>query len=289
MPCSSHEAVAAIRKRLPANFVPKVGIMLGSGLGAVSAKIENAVVIEYEDLPNFSVVHHEANAANKTVSQVEGHGKKLHLGFLHGIPVACLEGRAHPYEGGNAVEVIKTLIRSLKLLGCEILLTTNAVGSLHVDKGAGNLMLIKDQINFMFANPLIGKNDENFGDRFVSMDNVYDAQLRAQMLLVAQKHQIPIHEGVYLATSGPTFETHAEIRMFKMLGADAVGMSTVPETIIARHCGMRVISVASITNLAAGLSDEVLSHEGTLKGAKLATENLEKLFLAFFAEGVVGL
>lgn len=277
---SAKKAVAIIKKRAP-NFKPKVGMILGSGLGAVSSQIQNDIVVSYDDLPNFNVVH-DAGA----VSKVAGHSKNLHLGVLKGVPVACLEGRAHLYEGGNAAEVLKTLIRTLRLLGCEVLLTTNAVGSLRAEEGPGKLMLINDHINFMFANPLIGKNDDEFGDRFVSMDDVYDSGLRKKMLAVANKHKLPLREGVYLATSGPTFESHAEIRAFKMLGADAVGMSTVPETIIARHCGLKVISVCAITNLAAGLSEEKLSHEGTLRGAAIAVENVAKLFLAFLEEGL---
>lgn len=283
---SAYEAVKIIKQRIPADFVPKVGVILGSGLGAVSDKIENPVTILYEELPNFYVMHLEGELSHFTISQVEGHGKKLHLGYLNGVPVACLEGRAHLYEGSNALEVIKTLVRTLKLLGCDTLLTANAVGSLRVEEGPGSLMLINDHINSMSDNPLIGKNDEDFGSRFVSMDNVYDADLRAKMLQVAKASNIHVREGVFIGVSGPSFETHAEIRMFKILGADAVGMSTVPETIIARHCGMRVISVCSITNFAAGLSSEVLSHEGTLKGAALAVDNLAQLFLAFFAAGI---
>lgn len=262
------EAAAIIKKRAN-GFVPKMGMILGSGLGAVSSQIENAIKIPYADLPCFSVSH------------VAGHASMLHLGMLKGVPVACLEGRSHTYEGGNSIEVLKTLIRTLKLIGCEMILTTNAVGSLREDMLPGSLMVVEDQINYMFSNPLIGKNDEEFGERFVSMENAYDKDLREKMLAVAKKHNIHLYKGVYLATSGPTFESPAEIRAFKVMGADTVGMSTVPETIIARHCGLKVVTVCAITNLAAGLSAEQLSHEQTLRGAKLAIENLAKLFLLF--------
>jgi xanthosine phosphorylase len=262
------EAAAIIKKQI-GNFVPKVGIILGSGLGAVSDQIEKPIIISYSDLPNFTVS-----------SQVQGHASRLHLGMLKGVPVACLEGRSHTYEGiERAISVLKTLIRTLRLLGCETLLTTNAVGSLRPEVGPGNLMLIKDHINFMFSNPLMGPNDDEFGERFVSMDDIYDSGLRKKIMQAAQKLKFEMKEGVYLATSGPTFETHAEIRAFKMLGADAVGMSVVPEVIIAKHCGMKIGSVSAITNLAAGLSEEKLSHEGTLKGAALAVKNLAALFL----------
>lgn len=264
---------AQIIKNKIGNFTPKVAIILGSGLGAVSAQVENPIVISYSDLPGFQVSH------------VEGHAAKLHVGMLKGVPVACLEGRAHTYEGINeAFEVIRTLVRTMKLLGCEILLTTNAVGSLQADWGPGNLFVLKDHINCMANNILMGKNDDEFGGRFVSMDGQYDPVLRDKIMEVAKKYAIPLREGVFCGTSGPTFESHAEIKMFKMFGSDAVGMSTIPEVMVARHCGLRVASISAVTNLAAGLSSEVLSHEGTLKGAAMAVEHLAKLILKFVEE-----
>jgi xanthosine phosphorylase len=265
------KCAAIIAERAP-GFKPKIGVMLGSGLGAISDQIQNAVIIDYKDLPGFYV------------TSLLGHSKRMHLGMLKGIPVVCLEGRTHYYEGEGSTESIRTIIRTLKTIGCEMLLSTNAVGSLRVEYGPGNLMVIEDHINFTFQNPLTGPNDDEFGDRFVSMDNAYDDELRQKLLAIAKKSNIPLQSGVYVATSGPTFETHAEIRMYKMLGAHAVGMSTVPETIVARHCGLKVASICAITNLGAGLSKEILSHEGTLRGAKLATDHLIKLFLAFIEE-----
>ncbi|MBU0743904.1 MAG: purine-nucleoside phosphorylase [Gammaproteobacteria bacterium] len=262
------KCAAIISKAIP-GFKPKIGIILGSGLGAISNQIENASIIDYQDLPGFYVTH------------IAGHNKRMHLGMLKGVPVVCLEGRTHYYEGEGSTESIKTIIRTLKAIGCDTLLTTNAVGSLLIERGPGNLMVIKDHINFTFQNPLMGPNDDEFGERFVSMDNAYDSDLRQNLLDIAKNLNIPISSGIYIATSGPTFETHAEIRMFKMLGGDAVGMSTVPETIVARHCGLKVASVCAITNLGAGLSKEIITHEGTLRGAKLATNNLIQLFLAF--------
>jgi len=262
------ELAAEIISKRTSNFKPKIAIILGSGLGRVAQKIKQSAVIPYDDLPYFSV------------SRIEGHGGNLHIGMLNNIPVVCLEGRTHTYEGGNALEVIKNIVYTLKLIGCETLFTTNAVGSLNKDVGVGRLVLIKDHINFMFSNNiLLGPNNDKFGDRFVSMDNVYNSELRQKILAVAKKHQIPLGEGIYLGTSGPTFETHAEIRAFKILGADIIGMSTIPEVIAARHCGMKVISLSAVTNLAAGLSDETLTHEGTLKGAALAIENMANLIL----------
>lgn len=265
------KCVAIINQKKP-GFKPKIGIILGSGLGAISDQIQNASIIDYKDLPGFYL------------SNLAGHSKKMHLGMLKEVPVVCLEGRTHFYEGAEATDSLKTIIRTLKIIGCEILLTTNAVGSLCVERGPGNLMAIEDHINFTFQNPLTGPNDNEFGERFVSMDNAYDSDLRQKLLTIAQSLNIPLSSGVYVATSGPTFETHAEIKTYKMLGGHAVGMSTVPETIIARHCGLKVASVCAITNLGAGLSTEVLSHEGTLKGAKLATDHLIRLFLAFIEE-----
>lgn len=264
------KCAAVIAARAP-GFKPKIGMILGSGLGVISEQIQNATIIDYKELPGFYV------------TSLEGHSKRMHLGMLKGVPVVCLEGRTHYYEGVGSTESIRTIIRTLQAIGCEILLTTNAVGSLRLEHGPGNLMAIEDHINFTGQNPLIGPNDDEFGDRFVSMDNAYDAELRQKLLAIASKENIPLSSGVYLATSGPTFETHAEIRMYQMLGGHAVGMSTVPETIVARHCGLKVLSVCAITNFGAGLSKEILSHAGTLRGAKLATDNLIKLFLEFVA------
>lgn len=266
------KCVAIIKQTMP-NFKPKVAIILGSGLGAVAEQIENAKQIDYKNLPGFYV------------TDIVGHSKKMHLGILKGIPVVCLEGRTHLYEGvAKGIESIKTIIRTLKIIGCEILLTTNAVGSLRVEQGPGNLMVIEDHINFTFQNPLMGPNDDEFGERFVSMDNAYDKNLQQKILEIAKKLNIPISSGVFVATCGPSFETHAEIRMYKMLGGHAVGMSTVPETIVARHCGLKVASVSAITNLGAGLSETIVNHEATLNGAKIATEHLAKLFLAAIPE-----
>ncbi len=266
------KCVALIKKTMP-NFQPKIAIILGSGLGAIAKQIENAKLISYKDLPGFHV------------TDITGHSKKMHLGTLKGTPVVCLEGRTHLYEGiTQGITSIKTIIRTLKMLGCEILLTTNAVGSLCIEHGPGNLMVIEDHINFTCHNPLMGPNDDAFGERFTSMDNAYDKALRQKILEVAKKLNVPINSGIYVATSGPTFETHAEIRMYKMLGGHAVGMSTVPETIVARHCGLKVVSVCAITNLGAGLSSQTITHETTLDGAKMATANLTKLFLAAVSE-----
>jgi xanthosine phosphorylase len=254
-----------------ANFTPRIGIVLGSGLGGLAEHISDPTFIPYQNLPGFPI------------STVPGHSGQLVLGYLEGVPVACLQGRAHYYEGATN-EKIKTLIRTLKVIGCDILLGTNASGSLRPEVGAGNLMIVADHINFQGNNPLIGINDDEFGGRFVSMENAYDSALRTQLHAVAKQLNIPITEGVYLSVLGPMYETPAEIRAFRILGADAVGMSTASEVIVARHCGLRVAVVAAITNLAAGLSDEEITHEGTLHYAGKAADHMIQLVKGFVRE-----
>ncbi len=250
------------------NYQPKVGIILGSGLGALVNHIENAAVIPYADIPSFPPC------------TVAGHNGNLHLGTIHKTPVACLEGRVHFYEGVSN-EIMQTPVRLLKLLGCDILLITNAAGSLNPEVTTGNLVAIKDHINFQFTNPLAGPNDDDFGPRFIGMDDAYDATLREQLFSAAKAISIPLTEGVFASVLGPSFETPAEIRALRTLGADVVAMSLVPEVIIARHCGLRVVAISAISNLAAGLHSEKLSHEVTLRGAEKASENLVALVCAF--------
>jgi xanthosine phosphorylase len=260
---------ANIIKQLKPNFQPKVGIILGSGLGSVAEQITDAMVIPYSKLPNFP----------KCTTQ--GHSGQLHLGYIHKTPVACLQGRAHLYEGIDHI-IIKNLIRTLKLLGCDTVILTCACGSLNSENQPGSLAMITDHINFQFANILIGKNDEEFGPRFPSLDAAYDNELREKFIQIAKKLGIPLGQGVYMASSGPTYETHAEIRAFRILGANFAGMSTVPEVMVARHCGLKVAAIAAITNMAAGLQEQALSHEEVLFYGKEAAENITKLLLAFF-------
>lgn len=260
-------AATIIQQQIPA-FKPTLGLILGSGLAGFADKIEQTTIIPYRDLPGFSQC------------SVEGHPGELHLGWLKGIPVACFKGRAHYYEG-NSNEVLRTMIRTLKNLGVETLLITNAAGSLRSDIKPGELMLISDHINFQFNNPLVGPNDSTFGPRFIGMEDAYDPSLRQQFLTIAKQLNIKLAEGVYLGVLGPSFETPAEIRAFRILGADAVGMSTVAEVILAAHCGMKVAAISAITNMGAGLSEEKLTHEGTLKTAAQATHQLSDLLLTF--------
>jgi xanthosine phosphorylase len=262
-------AAAIIAARAPA--APRLGIVLGSGLGAVAGALDGAVAIPYAQLPGFPE------------SGVAGHAGRLVLGHLGGLPVAVLQGRRHVYESGDA-GAMAAPVRALRRAGAEALLLTNAAGSLRPESGPGSLMAIADHINLLGANPLTGVNDEAIGPRFPSLRDAYDPELRARLQAAAARLGVPLPEGVYLATAGPSFETPAEIRAFRTLGADAVGMSTVPETILARHCGLRVAAVSAITNLAEGMGDEPLSHAQTLRFAEVAAGDLTRLIAAFCEE-----
>jgi xanthosine phosphorylase len=251
---------------------PAVGIVLGSGLGAVAEAVERPVVVGYEELPGFP---------RPTVA---GHAGSAVLGAINGVPVAVLQGRAHVYEGGG-MDLIRTPIRALAHAGAEILILTNAAGSLREEAGPGALMAISDHINLTGVNVLSGPNDDAIGPRFPSLRDAYDPQLRARLHATAEQIGVTLHEGVYLAVGGPSFETPAEIRAFRTLGADAVGMSTVHETIVARHAGMRVAAISAITNLAEGMQAEALSHEQTLRDAARAASDLAPL-ITKFVEGL---
>lgn len=246
-------------------FVPTVGIILGSGLGSFVKAIDNHIAISYDDLVGFP----------KT--EVDGHKGNLILGFINNIPVAVLQGRAHYYESGQA-DVMKIPIQTLAELGCKQLLLTNAAGSLNLQAQPGSVMLIKDHINFTGVSPLFGEKGMN---RFVDMVDAYNTEIRNRFKQIAKKQNIKLHEGTYIWFCGPSFETPAEIKAAKMLGADAVGMSTVPEVILARYYGMKVAAHSVITNMAAGLSKTKLSHEQTILVAKTGVQNLQKLLLAY--------
>ncbi len=347
-------------------FQPRLGIVLGSGLGGIADALTDATRFPYTELEGFPQ------------PTVAGHGGTLHMGALNGLPVAVYAGRTHIYEGGDP-GAMRIPIRLLKQLGADALLVTNAAGSLRADVGPGRLMAITDHINLLGVNPLTGPNDDSVGPRFPSLRDAYDPALLEQLRAAARKLGIDLAEGVYLATAGPTFETPAEIRMFRTLGADAVGMSTVPEvgpgslmaiadhinllgvnpltgpnddavgprfpslrdaydpglratlheaagalrielaegvylaiagpsfetpaeirafrtlgadavgmstvpeTILARHAGLRVVAVSAITNLAEGLGGEALSHEQTLRYANQAAGDLSRLIIGFCA------
>jgi xanthosine phosphorylase len=261
---SAAEAAAVLTEHLR----PRVGIVLGSGLGAVADAVADPVSVGYEELPGFPR------------PGVQGHAGRAVLGQLSGVPVCVLMGRAHFYEGGDPVQRI-TPVRALRAAGAEVLVLTNAAGSLRAELGPGRLMAISDHINLTGYNPLAGPNDESIGPRFPSLRDAYDPALRAELHAAASDLGIALGEGVYLAVSGPSFETPAEIRAFRTLGADAVGMSTVHETILARHTGLRVAGVSAISNLAEGMSDVPLSHEQTLADAQRAAGDLARLLEAF--------
>jgi xanthosine phosphorylase len=249
-------------------FAPRLGIVLGSGLGGIADALTNATRFPYAELEGFPQ------------PTVAGHGGTLHLGDLNGLPVAIFQGRKHIYEGGDP-GAMRIPIRTLKRLGADALLVTNAAGSLRAEVGPGRLMAITDHINLLGVNPLTGPNDDSIGPRFPSLRDAYDPGLLEQLRRAAKALDIDLAEGVYLATAGPSFETPAEIRAFRTLGADAVGMSTVPEVILARHAGLRVAAVSAITNLAEGMGGEELSHEQTLRNAEIAARDLVRLVQRF--------
>ncbi|MHA1020823.1 xanthosine phosphorylase [Enterobacter ludwigii] len=266
-PWSSADIIRAAKP----DFTPRVAFILGSGLGALAEQIVDAVVLSYEKLPGFPV------------STVHGHAGELVLGHLAGVPVACMNGRGHFYEG-RGIAVMTDAIRTFKLLGCELLFSTNAAGSLRPEVEPGSLVALSDHINTLPGTPMVGLNDDRFGDRFFSLANAYDADCRALLQTVASEKGFPLHEGVFVSYPGPNFETAAEIRMMQIIGGDVVGMSVVPEVISARHCGLKVVAVSAITNLAEGLSDVKLSHEQTLAAAKLSRQNFIDLICGFLRQ-----
>lgn len=235
---------------------PEIGLILGSGLGVMAEKIEDAIKISYADIPNFPV------------STVEGHEGQLVIGKLNGKAVIAMQGRFHYYEGYSYNEVTFP-IRVMKLLGVEKLIVTNAAGAVNTNYKPGDLMLITDHINLSGDNPLIGKNISEFGTRFPDMSNAYCPELRKKVKEISKDLEMELKEGVYLMMSGPTYETPAEIRMVRILGGDAVGMSTAPEVIVANHCGMKVVGISCMTNMAAGILDQPLNHEEVIETSNL--------------------
>lgn len=255
-----------VLERAAPGFRPKVALILGSGLGGFAEDVAAVATIAYADLPGFP---------RPTVG---GHAGRLVLGHVGRTPVAVMQGRAHYYERGQADEM-KGAIDALAALGCEALLQTNAAGSLRLDMPPGSVMAIADHINFTGVNPLFGVGT---GDRcFVDMVDAYDPALRSKLLEAAKAANVACHEGIYIFFSGPSFETPAEIRAARVLGADAVGMSTAPETILARHAGLKVAALSLMTNYAAGLVPGTLAHEQTLSVAAAAADKVRLLLRAF--------
>jgi xanthosine phosphorylase len=247
---------------------PKIAIILGSGLGGLGDKVQGAVRIAYKDLPGFPI------------PTIIGHTGELIAGKLNGVDVIALKGRKHFYETNDPYP-LKTMIRTMKAVGVETLFVSNAAGSLRTDIGVSELMAITDHINYMGMNPLVGANDDDFGPRFPPMTDAWDPALRAKLKEAAKKTGVKLHEGVYIAFRGPMFETPAEIRMAITMGAQAVGMSSVPDCVIARHCGLKVVGCSLITNMGAGLSNENLSHAHTLEMAARGAADFEKLVTEF--------
>ncbi|MFA5582937.1 MAG: purine-nucleoside phosphorylase [Bacteriovoracaceae bacterium] len=239
------EAADYIRSK--SNIKPKIGIVLGSGLGIYVDQIQNKQIIPYQDIPHFKR------------TSVEGHEGRLILGEVHGVPVAALQGRIHSYEG-HPMEEIVLPVRTLAALGIEMLFLSNASGGVNLDFHPGDLVSITDHINLSGRNALVGPNLAELGPRFPDMSEAYSSELNAVMKEVAQRHGVNMKDGVYCSVLGPTYETPAEIRMIRILGGDMVGMSTVPEVIAANHMGVKVAGVACITNYAAGIKQEKLSH-----------------------------
>jgi len=259
-------ALEVIKHALPEDFSAKIGLILGSGLGMLADEIDVVASFPYADLPGFFV------------STVPGHAAKLVLGYLKGVPVICLMGRVHRYEGATEEQLL-TPIHTLKRLGCETLLITNAAGSLRPEIGPGNISIVCDQINFQIINPLLGPNIEHYGPRFVSMENAYDLTLRELFARIARSHDIDLPQGIYMGVMGPVYETPAEIEAYRRLGADLVGMSTVTEVIAARHCGIKCAVISAVTNLASGLGDTEVNHDEVIVNAKVAADKIMTLLV----------
>jgi xanthosine phosphorylase len=262
-------AADQVKSRLP-GFTPRLGIVLGSGLGDVADKIKVQAVIPYAEIPSFPL------------SRVAGHSGRMILGTLGGVPVVGLQGRIHLYEGSD-LDDIRIFIRILMRLGCETVFITNASGSLRKDLTPGRFMAVSDHINLIAENPLRGPNDEAYGPRFPGLENAYDPDLRRMLHGSAKRIGLELEEGIYVACLGPSFETPAEIRAFAQMGGSAIGMSTAPETIVARHCGLKVVAVSVITNFGAGLGGGH-SHDQTLAEAGRSIERLSSLIEAFLED-----
>ncbi len=253
------------------DFVPKVAIVLGSGLGDYAGNIEVEAELPYSEIEGFPV------------STVPGHAGKFIFGYIGQVPVVCMKGRVHYYEGYPITDVVLP-VRLMKLLGAEILFLTNAAGGVNTSFHAGDLMLIRDHIALFAPNPLMGANLDKLGTRFPDMSNVYDKKLQEIIRSTARENGIYVQEGVYTYLTGPSFESPADIRGLRVLGADAVGMSTVPEAIAANHMGMKICGISCISNLAAGMTANPLTHEEVQETAdrtsaafrKLVTESVKR-------------
>lgn len=246
---------------------PRLGIVLGSGLGALAETLDDPVVVPYRRLPEWPV------------STVQGHAGRLVLGRCEGVPVAVMQGRVHLYEGYAPWQVVFG-VRVLALLGCRALVLTNAAGAVNQEFAPGDLMLVRDHLNLQGTNPCVGPNLEALGERFFDMSGTYDADYAGIARMAALERDVQLREGVYAALLGPSFETPAEIRMLRVLGADAVGMSTVPEAIAAAQAGLKVSAISCITNMAAGILQQTIDHQEVMVVAERVRDELVGLLRA---------
>ena len=251
------EATSYLESKI--DYVPQIGLVLGSGLGVLADEIENPVVITYEEIPHFPV------------STVEGHAGQFVIGDLEGKKVIAMQGRFHFYEGYTMKELTFP-IRVMKALGVTNLLLTNAAGGVNKSYIPGDLMIITDHINMAGTNPLIGTNYAELGDRFPDCSTIYDKSINNEIKEIAKNLNIRLQEGIYQMNPGPTYETPAEVNMARILGADAVGMSTVPEAVVARHASMKVTGISCITNMAAGILDQPLHHGEVVETANMVKQ-----------------
>jgi purine-nucleoside phosphorylase len=246
----AEHAARTVRARIKQQ--PRVAIVLGSGLGGFAEEFEQAVTIPYEEIPGF------------VTSTAQGHAGSLVVGAVEHVPVLAMQGRVHYYEG-YSLEEVTFPVRTFKLLGIDTLILTNAAGGVDVQLSQGALMVISDHLNLMGVNPLRGPNDERFGQRFPDMSEVYSRELQELVVEEAKKIGVTVRRGIYAALAGPSYETPAEIHMLRSFGADAVGMSTVPEAIVGRHMGMKLLGISCITNMAAGISEQPINHEEVME------------------------
>ena len=250
--------------RAKTDFVPKVALVLGSGLGDYGNEIQVEAIVDYHDIEGFPVL------------TVPGHSGRFIFGYVEDVPVVCMQGRVHYYEG-YAMEDVVLPVRLMKLMGAEVFFVTNAAGGANEVFNAGDFMMITDQISQFVPSPLAGPNPDEFGTRFPDMSEIYNKELRVLLREAADELNITLYEGTYLQTSGPNFETPAEVRFFRSVGADAVGMSTAVETIAANHMGMKICGITFISNPAAGLSKNPLTHEEVQEAANEASKRFKKL------------
>jgi len=258
----AEHATRVIRSRI--SVEPRIALVLGSGLGGFADDFEEAVGIPYEDIPGF------------VRSTAQGHAGRLVIGKIDSVPVLAMQGRVHYYEG-YSLEEVTFAVRTFGLLGVKTLVLTNAAGGINVQLTQGALMVISDHLNLMGVNPLRGANDERFGPRFPDMSAVYSHELQELVIDEAKAIGVEVRRGIYGALSGPSYETPAEIHLLRNLGADAVGMSTVPEAIVARHMGLEVLGISCITNMAAGISDEPINHEEVMETGNRVRETFAEL------------